>query len=261
MKNIRNIAVLNVIAFVATVVINGLANALPINGKTTGELSDMYPNLFIPAGLTFSIWGVIYLAMLIFIIYQLVIAFSQKQGPSIIEAIGPWYLLSSVANVTWIVAWHYVLPELSLLIMLLLLFSLIKTYLNLQSTKPISFKSAKWIVYPFFSIYLGWITVATIANFTAVLVDWGWSGGAIGPSSWAIILVMLAIGMGIYFAIFERNVAYSLVIIWALYGIYLKRSTQAIPEKGIMLAAQFGIYACAFSILFLLVRKLVRSNQ
>ena len=260
MKNTKVLAVLNLVAFVATVIVNGLANALPINGKNTGELSDMYPNLFVPAGITFSIWGIIYTMLLIFIVYQLVLAFKKSEKAIIIHEIGWWFIISSIANCAWILAWHFVLPELSLVIMLVLLFSLIKIYLGLKRIKTEVSKAAKWLVYPCFSTYLGWITVATIANTTAVLVDWGWSGGVIGETVWAIVMIIIAIGMGVYFAIFRKNIAYTLVIIWAIYGIYLKRSADLIPEKGIILVSQFGMFICAFSVLYLLIRKLAKTD-
>lgn len=261
MKNAKVLAVLNAAGFVVTVIVNGLANALPINGKTTGELSDMYPNLFVPAGLTFSIWGVIYLVLLIFVVYQLIIAFKKAEKAIIIHEIGWWFIISLIANCSWILAWHYVLPELSLLIMLVLLFSLIKIYMGLEQIKTRVSKSAKWLVYPCFSIYLGWITVATIANTTTVLVDWGWSGGAFGEAMWAIVMITIAMSMGVYFAIFRKNIAYTLVIIWALYGIYLKRSADLVPEKGIILVSQIGMFLGAFSILYILIRKLAKANQ
>jgi len=180
MNNIKILSIANFSGFIVTVIVNGLANALPINGRTTGELSDMYPNLFVPAGLTFSIWGIIYLLLLIFSFYQLVLAFSKSEDAAIIHEIGPWFIISSVTNCCWILAWHFVLPELSLLVMVILLISLIRIYLSIEHIKPNISNATKLLVYPCFSVYLGWITVATIANTTAVLVHWGWDGGFIG---------------------------------------------------------------------------------
>ena len=261
MKSTKLLAILNVLAFISTIVVNALANALPINGKNTGELSDMYPNLFVPAGLTFSIWGLIYAAMLLFIAYQFILAFRQTQHNLVIRNIGPWFIVSSIANCAWILAWHYIFPVVSLMIMLILLFSLIKIHLALYRIRSTFSTTSQLLVYPFFSIYLAWITVATIANFTTVFVEWGWNGGAIGPSVWTIIMISVAIGMGIYFAIFRKDAPYTLVIMWALYGIYLKRSQDILPEKGILFVSQFGIYVCAFSVLFLLIRKWSISRQ
>ena len=252
------LAILNLIGFVMTLIFNGLANALPINGKTTGELSDMYPNLFVPAGITFSIWGLIYFLLLIFVVYQTVLAFSPSKNPKIVEAIGPWFIVSSLANCSWILAWHYVMPELSLLIMLLILISLIKVYLRLEHVKDKSTKADRWLVYPSFSIYLGWITVATIANVTTVLVHWGWDGGIVGEVNWTITLMLVAISMGIYFAIFRNNIPYTLVIIWALYGIYIKRMNASAIESGIIWAAQFGMFVCAFSVFYIIINSSIR---
>ena len=261
MKNTKVLSLLNLVAFIATIIINALANAMPINGRTTGELSEMYPNLFVPAGITFSIWGLIYLLLLVFVVYQLILAFYSAQKASVIHKIGWWFIISSIANCGWILAWHYVLPELSLLIMLLLLFSLSRIYLELDRVKPHVSKSAKWIVYPCFSVYLGWITVATIANTTAVLVDWGWTGGALGGSAWAIVMMIIAAIMGVYFAIFRKNIAYTLVIVWALHGIYLKRSADLVPVKWIVLISQFGMFLGIFSVLFILIRTFAFKNH
>jgi hypothetical protein len=145
--------------------------------------------------------------------------------------------------------------------MLLLLFSLIKIYLNLYQIRHNASTTTKWIVITGFSIYLGWITVATIANTTAVLVDWGWDGGALDASIWTMIMMSVAIGMGIYFAIFRFNPAYTLVVIWALYGIYLKRTSAIELEHGIVLLSQIGMIVSALSLAYPLYKRLVNSNQ
>ena len=261
MKDIKVLAIINFVVFITTVIVNQLALALPINGMTTGELSDMYPNLFVPAGITFSIWGIIYLFMLAFCVHQLVVAFQSSKNELFIRKIGLWFIVSSVANCSWILAWHYVYTELSLLIMLLLLFSLIKIYLNLYQIRSNVSSTTKWLVITGFSIYFGWITVATIANTTAVLVDWGWEGGLIGASLWTMIMMSVAIGMGIYFAIFRFNIAYTLVVIWALYGIYLKRTSDIELEHGIILLSQIGMIVSALSLAYPLYKKVVKSNQ
>lgn len=261
MKNPKTLAILNLLGFILTITLNGLANGLPINGKTTGELSDMYPNLFVPAGVTFAIWGVIYTMMLVFIIYQLVAAFKESSGSRSIDAIGPWFVVNALANASWILAWHFVLPGLSLGIMLILLISLIKIYLNLEAIEDEIPEKQQYLIYPFFSIYLGWITVATIANVTTVLVDLGWRGGAIGESIWTIVMIAIAIGMGLYFLIFKRNFPYTLVIVWALYGIYLKRSSAEVAEAGVILTTQVGMALCVASMSYLFFNKFMNPNQ
>jgi len=140
------ICILNLFGFLGTVIVNGLANALPINNKTTGELSDQYPNLFVPAGLTFSIWGLIYILLAIFAIYQLIIVIRKdtKQS-SFIERIGLLFFGSSVANIGWIFAWHYEIVPLSLVLMLLLLGCLIAIYLRLHIGKSASTRTEKYL--------------------------------------------------------------------------------------------------------------------
>ena len=102
------LSILNLLGFLGTVIVNGLANTLPINNKTTGELSDQYPNLFVPAGLTFSIWGLIYVLLAVFVVYQLVMVIKKDaQRSSFIEKIGLLFFVASLANIAWIFAWHY----------------------------------------------------------------------------------------------------------------------------------------------------------
>lgn len=255
MKNTKTLSILNLAGFVLTIILNGLANGLPLNGKTTGELSDMYPNLFVPAGITFAIWGVIYLLMLAFITFQLIAAFNRTMSSGFIIEIGPWFFISSLANASWILAWHYVLPLISFAIMLVLLISLIKIYLSIENLDESTSSNLQYFAYPFFSIYLGWITVATIANATTVLVDFGWDGGVTGASFWTVSMIVIAIGMGIYFLIFRQNMYYTLVIIWALYGIYLKRNQAAELEGNIILTTEIGMTLLAVILSYLFFNK------
>ncbi len=261
MKNSKLLAIGNLVGFIITIVLNGLANGLPINGKTTGELSDMYPNLFVPAGITFAIWGLIYLLLLVFIIFQLVEAFKKEGITTIHKAIGPWFIVSSLANASWILAWHYVLPGLSLLIMIVLLISLLKIYLNLEKIKADVPELKQYFVFPAFSIYLGWITVATIANTTTLLVDLGWNGGVFGEATWTILMISIAIGFGIYFLIIRHDIFYTLVIIWALYGIYLKRTEASILEENIIMTAKIGMAICVASIFYLVFNKYLNPHK
>jgi hypothetical protein len=261
MSKERTLALSNTIAFIATVVVNALANGLPINGKTTGELSDMYPNIFVPAGITFSIWGLIYLLLFIFIIHQNILAFRKSNNSRVILAIGPWFIVSSIANCTWIITWHYLLPVISLIVMLVLLISLIRIYLALESVKAQAEPRTQYFVFPLFGIYLGWITVATIANFTAVLVHLGWQGGAFGESTWTIVMIGIATATGIYFLIAKRDIFYTLVIIWALYGIYLKRTSATVLYEEVILAAKIGMAVCVASISYLFFNRFFNPNQ
>jgi hypothetical protein len=261
MKKVRTHALINLLGFLVTIVLNGLANGLPINGKTTGELSDMYPNLFVPAGVTFAIWGLIYTLMLVFIVYQFLAAFRKKANTQVVKTVGIWYFVSSLANALWIVAWHYELPALSLLIMIAILVSLLKIYLRLVFDKSRIPRQERIYVFPLFSIYLGWICVATIANVTAVLVDAGWDGGLLSEATWAIIMIAVAIGVGLFFLISKRDYLFTIVVVWALYGIYLKRSLATLVESGVILATQMGMALCIISMFYLFLNKSMNARR
>lgn len=212
--------VLNWVGLVVVLAVNGLANALPLNGKTTGEISDNIPTLFTPAGYVFSIWSVIYLGLLAFAWYQ---ARRGKATADFQERIGYWFFLSCVFNSAWIVAWHYEQFLLSLAIMLGLLVSLLAIYLRLDiGRRTVSTAESRCVHLPF-SIYLGWISVATVANVSTVLYQLGWAGGPLSPEVWTAIMVVVAGVLGIAMIVLRNEIGYPLVIVWALVGIWVAR--------------------------------------
>jgi benzodiazapine receptor len=215
----------NLLTTVATITINGLANALPINGQTTGEISDRFRVYFVPAGYVFSIWGLIYLALSAFAVYQALPA--QRENPYL-RRIGYLFALSCVANSAWIFLWHYEVFELTLVAMLGLLLSLIAIYLRLDIGRARVSTAEKWLVHVPFSIYLGWITVATIANVTAVLYYLNWDGWGIRPEVWAVIMLVIGAGIASAVSISRGDVAYVLVIVWAFVGIAVKHAATPI---------------------------------
>jgi hypothetical protein len=257
MKNNKQLAIFNLLGFILTIVLNGLANALPINGKTTGELSDAYPNLFVPAGFTFSIWAVIYLALLAFIVYQLKQAFSkQSENNGFIGQIGIFFVLSCIANASWIVAWHYQYILLSFFIMLCILFTLLQIYQRLQIGLVSVSSAEKWLVHVPFSIYLGWITVATIANVTTLLVDARWNGFGIEPEIWTVLVIVVGGLIGSRVVEDRKDFAYGLVIVWAYYGIISKRmSIDSDLYQTIIITAISSIILVVGTMIMRLVRK------
>ena len=220
----RILQISNFLAVVLTIVVNSLANILPINGKNTGQLSDNIPNLFVPSGITFAIWGVIYLLLILFAIYQARDFFKkEKIEMPYLTKITPFFILASAANILWIFLWHYEQVALSLIAMLILLISLIAIYIKLnEGQQQIPLKEKMFIHVPF-SVYLGWITVATIANITAWLVIISWDGFGISDVTWTIIVLCVATLLTLIILYKRRDIAYSLVIIWALLGIVIKR--------------------------------------
>ena len=182
--------VLVIIAAFVTIIFNIAANALPLNGLNTGELSDLFQIFFVPAGYVFSIWGLIYLGLIAYAIYQVLPA--QRENPRL-RSIGYLFILSCLANIAWLFLWHYEVFEFTLIAMGVLLLSLIAIYLRLDIGRGEVSNAEKWAVHVPFSIYLGWITVATIANTTQLLYYLGWNGWGISPELWAVI--MLAAGV------------------------------------------------------------------
>lgn len=256
MKNIRLLAIANTIGLITALVLNYLANALPLNGKTTGELSDAYPNLFVPAGFTFAIWGVIYLTLIGFVIYQLRQAFSKTGNTDFIAAIGWWFVISCLANASWIVAWHFEQVAVALGLMLCILISLIMIYQKLQIGLVSVSSGVKWLVYLPFSIYLGWITVATIANTTAFLVDLNWDGFGVAPEIWTIIVMSVGTFIGLTMLQKRKDIAYVLVIIWAYYGIISKRmAIDGDVYSNITITAMVGIGLITLEIIRSFFRK------
>lgn len=259
--NDRIIAIANFLILAVVITVNGMANALPINGHTTGELSDMYPNLFVPAGITFSIWGIIYLLLIVFVVFQLFEAFRRGSASNIFHAIGYWFVVAGVANISWILAWHYIHPVLSLVVMVVLLASLTIIYIHLDYLKPDFGRAEKYFVLPCFSVYLGWITVATIANTTAVLVHLGWKGGGIDHSFWTILMIAIATIMGLYLIMKKNDWLYALVIIWALLGIFIKQNAAEEYHRSIIIAAITGMAVNVIGIFVLFAGKIFRKAQ
>lgn len=223
----------NSLAIIATIIVNALAVILPINGKSTQQLSDNIPNLFVPAGITFSIWSIIYIFLIIFIIYQ-ILSLSKKQqyNTDYIEKIGVWFILANLANIAWILLWHYEFVTYSLLAMLVLFISLLIIYLKLNINLSSASLREKIAIHTTISIYIGWITVATIANVTAVLVKLNVGELYLGQVTWTILVIAVATIISVLVVAQRKDIAYNLVIIWALLGILIKRSNPD-PIYGI----------------------------
>ena len=209
------------VTYVVMVVTNYLANALPLNGRQTGAISDAYENLFAPAGITFAIWGLIYALLAVHILYQwgLFHKAGTANGP-LLRKIGVLFAISSVANTVWVFAWHYDQIWLSavLITAILVLLGIIVVTLRDHQLSD----RERWLVQLPFSVYFGWITVATVANITVWLVSVGWDGFGISEQVWAVIIVAVAAAIGTATMLRNRDMAYGLVLIWAFVGILIK---------------------------------------
>ena len=248
---------INFIGFAAVVIVNALAVLLPINNRSTQELSDKYPNLFVPAGITFSIWGIIYILLLLFTIYQFAAAFKKNSGErGIFEKIGILFFISCIFNVAWILAWHYEIVWLSLIIMALLLISLISIYVRLGTGRTEIRNSQKILVNIPFSVYLGWITIAAIANATALLVKINWNKFGIGDQLWTIIVIAVGVAITLIILFSRNDIFYCLVVVWALAGILLKRmADSSMPDQSVIIASIAGMSIIGLGIILQLIRK------
>lgn len=246
MKRLGLRQVVNLLAFILTVVVNGLANALPINGVTTGEVSDSFPVYFVPAGYVFAIWGMIYLALLGFAIYQLLPAQRENRR---LERIGWWFALGSLANAAWIFFWHYRIFPVTLILMLILLVSLLAIYLRLGIGRTQVSRAEKWLVDIPFSIYLGWITVATVANVTDVLYYLHWNGAPLSPQVWAVLMLVIATALAAAMSLTRRDVAYVLVIVWAFVGIAVKQAATPLVAWAAWVLAVAALLALGIGVL------------
>jgi hypothetical protein len=213
----RQLAV--VVTTVFALVMNAAANGLPLNGRMTGEISDSLNSLFTPAGYVFSIWGLIYLGLGAYTLYQ---ALPSQRANPLLRRTGWWVALSSLANGVWIYFWHYGYYVLTLVTMLVLLASLIAIYLRLDNGKRRFSPVEKWAVSVPFSIYLGWITVATIANAAALFSYLGWDGSPLNPATWTVILLAVGVVLAGIVALTRSDIAYLLVLVWAFAGISVR---------------------------------------
>ncbi len=213
------------ITYLAMVAVNAMATALPINGITTGDVSDSFPNLFAPAGITFSIWGLIYLLLAAYTLYQFGL-FQQDKGlarKALFTRIGILFSISSVANALWIFAWHFYSIGLSLLLMLVILAMLIMINLRLNR-EDLSQREKLFIRLPF-AVYFGWITVATVANATSLLVFSGWNAFGVAEQIWTALIIVVGLIIGAATTLRLKSYAYGLVIIWAYLGIWIKHTS------------------------------------
>jgi hypothetical protein len=211
----------NMVAFSVTILLNVLSNALPINDQSMTEISARYASLFTPAGFTFSIWGLIYLALLVFVVWQ---ALPAQRMSRKVAVISPWFKLNCLANALWIVVWHYNLLVLSMLLMLVILVTLIRIYAVLIAEIETAPFREHLVLYLPFSVYTGWIVVATIANASVLQTAWGLDDAGIAAVDWTLVKLAFAGAIGATMLLRFRDIPFALVVAWAAFGISVMQS-------------------------------------
>lgn len=244
------------VSVIITITVNTLANALPLNGLNTGQISDRFKVYFVPAGYVFSIWGLIYIGLIAYTIFQALP--SQRENPRM-RRTGWWIILGGLANSSWIFLWHYEKFPLTIIAMLVLLATLIITYLRLGIGRTDVSRSETWAVRIPFSIYLGWITVATVANITSLLDYLKWDGFGVQPKVWMWIVLTAVLIIAMLMNFTRRDVAFALVILWALAGISLKHTS--VYAVAIPTWITFGLVALTLLVALFTRHKSVQLNK
>jgi hypothetical protein len=224
----------NLLSMILALVVNILASALPLNGENTGEISDRFQVYFVPAGYVFSIWGLIYLGWIAFMIFQF--QPSQTENPRL-RRLGYLFAISNIANAAWLFCWHYNQFGLSVLVMLALLGFLIASYFRLNVNRSSMTRIEYWSVDVLFSVYLGWITVATVANITDWLYLVEWNVFGIPDQIWAVIMLAVASLLGVGMALTRRDIGYLSVLVWAFIGIAVKQTSAPVVVLSAWMAA------------------------
>ena len=241
---VKTLQILNWVFFLGMVFVNFLANYLPINGKNTGELSNQYPNLFVPAPITFAIWGVIYLLLFTFCVKQSKGLFSTTIDEITSETvllINFRFIITCILNATWIFFWHYEYIGTSVIIMLLFLAQLIDLNKRLDTLTIYLSNASRFAIKAPFGLYLGWICVATVANTTAFLVNAKWDKLGQTEVFWTCLLIGIAACIVSYALIKLRNFYLGFAVIWAFSGIIYARLNAEMYQRFIVWTAVFGI--------------------
>ncbi|WP_204281960.1 hypothetical protein [Pontibacter burrus] len=265
MRNIKTLAILNAISFLLHLTLSQLTQLKLFNNQTIGSVSAKYPALFTPAGVTFSIWGLIYIALLVFCIYHLVKAFKatpHHQANTDLLQLGYLFIINNLATAAWTLAWVYEGLILSVVLMLIQLATLLAMQLRLQiydATRP---PASRWLTYVPLSLYFGWIIIATVANISAVLVGLNWDGFGLTDGTWAVIMVIVATLIVGYVVLVRSNPFVGLVGIWALYGIILKQLDSGLAEsQQIITVAWPGVALLVLLVLAISYRNLTGTKK
>ncbi len=243
----------NIVAYIITLIINGLSNTTLIGGRTTAEVSALYPTLITPAGYVFSIWGVIYILLAVFLVYQ---ALPSNKDKPFHKQISFLFILTCVFNIAWLFLWQNVYISYSVILIIAFLLSLMAIYLRLNIGKSDVPLKERLAVHLPFSVYLGWLTIATIANISIALVAANWDGFGISLETWAVLVLAIALILDLIVIATRRDIGYSLVFIWALAGIAVNQT-----NGNVILTAEIAIVIIVIALIAALAFQRVKHRQ
>ena len=250
------------LACLGMIAVNALAVLLPLGGVETGAVSDAYPNLFAPDGLTFSIWGVIYLLLAAHVFYRLGLFRGAEEPGPLLRRTGPLFAVSSLLNAAWIFAWHYGFIPLTMALMAALFVCLAALRAGI-GTGPLTLRERLFVRLPF-SVYFGWITVASIANAAVLLVRLGWDGFGLPQTFWTAVILAVGAGIGCLTVIRMRDAAYGLVFLWAYAGILRKHLPGGIfagAYPAVVWTVSICLAALLFPVVWVLAEDFLRARR
>lgn len=255
----KALAVLNLITFIAHVSITYLGQDREFSRFNHGDISAQYETVIAPAGITFSIWGLIYISLAAFCIYHLIVAFTKPEehhSNKDLKEIGWLFAINNIATACWTLAWVNQQVGIAAALILIQLLTLIWISMRAHISNPDRPLSTKISTQFPLSIYFGWITIATVANISSWLVSLNWDGGPITPINWTIILIGFITLLTVFIVVVRRNIYFGLVVLWALYGIIIKRNeVDPVQYEAVIMAAWAAIVMIVIALAIRLFRK------
>ena len=242
----------SIAAYILVILANYLSNALPLNGYTQKDLSDKYTSLFTPAGFTFSIWGLIYLALAFFLIYQALPA--QRKSP-VLSGVSKLFIVSCLLNIAWLFAWHYEFVALSLAIMLCLLASIVVIYLGMKIDATEATWKEQLFLYLPFSLYTAWITVATMANISVLQNSMGWDDVLMSATNWTLLKLAIVGAIAAIVVLRRSDFIFGLVIAWAAFGIMSKQADTPMVAGAALMLVSFAVILSTYEAICKLLKE------
>lgn len=258
MQKIKALAILNAISFLIHVTLSYMTQFRVVNKKDVSEVSDQYFSLFTPAPFTFAIWGIIYTFLGIFCLYHIVMAYKHdKVNPANtdIVTIGGWFIITNLASAAWLIAWTNDRILVSVVLIFIQLLSLIIIHQRINIHSRLRSSGSKVCTELPLSTWLGWISIAAIANTAVYLVATGWDGMGLPNIEWTMIMIGVAILLGVIIIFTRKNIAFGAVIMWGLYGILSKLETLDDSYTNIINMAWGGIALLGLCCLIQLVKS------
>ena len=254
MKKVKTLAVLNFLFFLIAFAMSQLSQLKLFNNNDMGQVSDKYANVFTPAGLTFAVWGVIYIALFAFTIFHLIQAWKKSvhtEANQVVQKIGTLFIWNNIATALWVLAFMYEFLGISMFLMIVQLYSLARIHWILKIFQPQKTASSKWFTQVPLTLYFAWISVATVANAAAFLVSVGWDGGPLTGADWTVVLIIIICFISSFMIWRRKNPYYGLIVMWAFYGIQLKRKqVDALAYADVIQVVWFAFGFVALLVLF-----------